>query len=87
MKTRVLTLSLATLLALPAGSRAQSAKLAHLLPTIYGPSGLFVDSAAPLPDGSTHSARSTPPSRSSTQRSPARSRHCRCLLPALASRT
>jgi hypothetical protein len=56
MKTRVLTLSLATLLALPAVSRAQSAKLAHLLPTIYGPQGLFVDSAAPLPDGSTHSA-------------------------------
>ena len=56
MKRRVLTLALATVLAFPAASRAQSTKLAHLLPTLYGPQGLFVDSAAPLPDGSTHSA-------------------------------
>ena len=56
MKRRVLTLALATVLAAPTVSRAQSTKLAHLLPTLYGPQGLFVDSAAPLPDGSTHSA-------------------------------
>ena len=56
MKRRVLTLALATVLAFPAASRAQSTKLAHLLPTLYGPQGLFVDSSAPLPDGSTHSA-------------------------------
>jgi hypothetical protein len=52
----MLMLSFATLVTLPAASFAQSAKLAHLLPTLYGPQGLFVDSAAPLPDGSTHSA-------------------------------
>jgi hypothetical protein len=55
-KRRVLTLAIATVLAVPALSRAQSTKLAHLLPTLYGQQGLFVDSAAPLPDGSTHSA-------------------------------
>jgi hypothetical protein len=55
-RRRVLTLALATVLAAPAASRAQSTKLAHLLPTLYGPQGLFVDSSAPLPDGSTHSA-------------------------------
>ncbi len=56
MKRRVLTLAMATMLVVPAVSRAQSTKLAHLLPTLYGQQGLFVDSAAPLPDGSTHSA-------------------------------
>jgi hypothetical protein len=56
MKRRVLALAIATVLVAPAASRAQSTKLAHLLPTLYGPQGLFVDSAAPLPDGSTHSA-------------------------------
>lgn len=56
MKKHALTLAAALVLALPGTSRAQSQKLAHLLPTIYGPQGLFVDSAAPLPDGSTHSA-------------------------------
>jgi hypothetical protein len=54
--TRRCVLTLATLLTLPAASFAQSTKLAHLLPTLYGQQGLFVDSAAPLPDGSTHSA-------------------------------
>ncbi len=31
-------------------------KLAFLIPRLYGPQGLFVDSAAPLPSGETHSA-------------------------------
>lgn len=35
---------------------AQDSGLALLLPNLYGPDGLFVDSEAPLPDGSTHSA-------------------------------
>jgi hypothetical protein len=57
MSKQGLTLAAAALLlALPSASRAQSDKLAHLLPTIYGTEGLFVDSSAPLPDGSTHSA-------------------------------
>jgi len=56
MRRRVLTLVLATFCALPSASFAQSPKLAHLLPTLYGAQGLIVDSAAPLPDGSTHSA-------------------------------
>jgi hypothetical protein len=34
---------------------AQSTKLALLLPNLYGPNGLTVDSEAKLPDGSTHS--------------------------------
>jgi len=41
------------------GSRAsaqESNKLALLIPLLYGPSGLKVDSEARLPDGSTHSA-------------------------------
>jgi len=53
---RTLSLAVAALAALPALSFAQSTKLVHLLPTLYGQQGLFVDSAAPLPDGSTHSA-------------------------------
>jgi len=56
MRTHATLLSAALLLALPGASWAQSQKLAHLVPNIYGPQGLFVDSAAPLPDGSTHSA-------------------------------
>jgi hypothetical protein len=39
------------------GASAQdSGKLALLIPTLYGPTGLKVDSKATLPDGSTHSA-------------------------------
>jgi hypothetical protein len=38
------------------GSAQDSGKLALLIPTLYGPSGLTVDSQARLPDGSTHSA-------------------------------
>ena len=56
MTSRAAALALATFVALPASTFAQSTKLAHLLPTLYGPQGLIVDSAAPLPDGSTHSA-------------------------------
>jgi hypothetical protein len=56
MRKHALTLAATLLLALPAAARAQGEKLAHLLPTLYGERGLFVDSAAPLPDGSTHSA-------------------------------
>jgi hypothetical protein len=51
-----MTFTLAALAALPSLAQAQSTKLAHLLPTLYGAQGLFVDSSAPLPDGSTHSA-------------------------------
>jgi hypothetical protein len=56
MTKHVFTLAVALVLAAPAASHAQNDKLAHLLPTIYGQQGLFVDSSAPLPDGSTHSA-------------------------------
>jgi hypothetical protein len=38
------------------GSAQDSGKLALLIPTLYGPDGLHVDSKALLPDGSTHSA-------------------------------
>jgi hypothetical protein len=38
------------------GSTADSGKLALLIPDLYGPNGLKVDSAALLPDGETHSA-------------------------------
>lgn len=37
-------------------SAQSEGKLALLIPTLYGPSGLTVDSEALLPDGSTHSA-------------------------------
>ena len=41
----------------PAGAaRAQSNKLAFIIPDLYGPNGLKVDSAALLPNGQTHSA-------------------------------
>jgi hypothetical protein len=38
------------------GSAQDSGKLALLIPTLFGPNGLKVDSEALLPDGSTHSA-------------------------------
>ncbi len=56
MTRRVLTFAFLAIVAQPALARAQSTKLAHLLPTLFGPDGLRVESAAPLPDGSTHSA-------------------------------
>ena len=55
MTRRVLgTLAFALLLSAPAG-RADD-KLAFLIPTLYGPTGLIVDSEARLPNGQTHSA-------------------------------
>src|SRR5262245_36066483 len=56
MTRRVPSLALATLVVLPASNFAQSTKLAHLMPTLYASQALIVDSTAPLPDGSTHSA-------------------------------
>ena len=55
---RRLAILLATLVALasPATVGAQDKKLAFLIPDLYGPSGLIVNSEALLPDGSTHSA-------------------------------
>src|SRR5262245_41277505 len=38
------------------GAQAAERKLAHLIPGLYGPSGLIVDSGAVLPSGQTHSA-------------------------------
>jgi hypothetical protein len=43
-------------LASPGALRAQDGNLAFLIPNLYGPGGLIVDSEARLPDGSTHSA-------------------------------
>ncbi len=44
-------------LAAATGAQAQSSdKLAFLIPTLYGPQGLFVESDALLPNGDTHSA-------------------------------
>src|SRR6267142_6211183 len=55
MTRRILgTLAFALLVSAPAG-RADD-KLALLIPHLYGPTGLVVDSEARLPDGSTHSA-------------------------------
>jgi hypothetical protein len=55
MTRRILgTLAFALLASAPAG-RADD-KLAFLIPHLYGPTGLVVDSEARLPDGSTHSA-------------------------------
>ena len=57
MSRKAAYLAMALSLAGAAGARAQGApKLAQLIPTLYGPEGLFVDSEAKLPDGSTHSA-------------------------------
>ena len=55
---RRLAILLAALIALasPAHVGAQDGKLAFLIPNLYGPSGLIVNSEALLPDGSTHSA-------------------------------
>ncbi len=55
---RRLAILLAALVALasPVTARAQSQKLAFIIPDLYGPRGLIVNSEALLPDGSTHSA-------------------------------
>jgi hypothetical protein len=55
MTRRVLgTLVFALLVSAPAGQADD--KLAFLIPTLYGPTGLIVDSEARLPNGQTHSA-------------------------------
>jgi hypothetical protein len=55
MTRRILgTLAFALLAFAPAGGADE--KLAFLIPRLYGPTGLVVDSDARLPDGSTHSA-------------------------------
>lgn len=51
----VLAAAIATLVAIPAGAQSRD-KLAFLIPTLYGPTGLVVDSEARLPSGETHSA-------------------------------
>ena len=56
MQRSALLLAALAALASPATARAQNQKLAFLIPDLYGPSGLIVNSEALLPDGSTHSA-------------------------------
>ena len=51
-----IALVLAAALCLPATVAAQNQKLGLLIPNLYGPNGLIVDSLARLPDGSDHSA-------------------------------
>jgi hypothetical protein len=53
---RVRPIALVLAAAAAAPPLAAQQKLAHLLPTLYGPSGLFVNSEARLPTGETHSA-------------------------------
>src|SRR5512140_1387982 len=55
--SRKAVLAVALWVAGAAAAQAQgSNKLALLIPSLYGPDGLHVDSEAKLPDGSTHSA-------------------------------
>ena len=55
--SRKLALVMAFGILMPAAAaRAQSSKLAFIIPDLYGPNGLKVDSAALLPNGQTHSA-------------------------------
>jgi len=54
MSSRTGALALAFALALPDLALAQE-KLAYLIPTLFGPNGLTVDSEAVLPNGDTHS--------------------------------
>jgi hypothetical protein len=57
MKRSLVALAAALLLVGAAtGSAQDSGKLALLIPNLFGPGGLSVDSMARLPDGSTHSA-------------------------------
>jgi hypothetical protein len=55
MVSRIVVILVAAL-CLPARGAAQDQKLGLLIPNLYGPNGLIVDSLASLPDGSTHSA-------------------------------
>jgi hypothetical protein len=54
MSSRTGVLALALALAIPDLAHAQE-KLAYLIPTLFGPSGLTVNSEAVLPNGDTHS--------------------------------
>src|SRR5688572_1287059 len=54
-KTVVATV-VAALIGTPAFGQTAGDKLAFLIPTLYGPTGLIVDSEARLPSGETHSA-------------------------------
>jgi hypothetical protein len=56
MRRLAILLVAAGALASPVAARAQSQKLAFIIPDLYGPKGLIVNSEALLPDGSTHSA-------------------------------
>jgi hypothetical protein len=56
MRRLAILLAAAGALASPVTARAQSQKLAFIIPNLYGPKGLIVNSQALLPDGSTHSA-------------------------------
>jgi hypothetical protein len=56
MSTRIVLFTALAALASPSLLRAQEGRLAFIIPNLYGPAGLVVDSEARLPDGSTHSA-------------------------------
>src|SRR5688572_13399486 len=56
MSRKAILLSALAALASPAALQAQEGNLASIIPSLYGPRGLIVDSEARLPDGSTHSA-------------------------------
>lgn len=53
---KAILLAVLAAVASPAAVQAQDGNLAFLIPNLYGPRGLIVDSEALLPDGSTHSA-------------------------------
>lgn len=55
MSSRTGILALALAVVIPDPARAQE-KLAYLIPTLFGPTGLIVNSEARLPNGDTHSA-------------------------------
>jgi hypothetical protein len=52
---RAVPTSLCILFFAAASTFGQSQKLAHIIPTLYGPNGLIVESEALLPSGQTHS--------------------------------
>jgi hypothetical protein len=56
LRKAVLLSAVTVCTALPAGAQVNDEKLAFLIPNLFGPNGLVVDSEARLPDGSTHSA-------------------------------
>jgi hypothetical protein len=56
MSRKAILLAALTALAAAPALQAQDGNLALLIPNLYGPRGLIVDSEALLPDGSTHSA-------------------------------